>query len=180
MDHFLALAKYGPRLWTRDTARPIRSDVEELLEMALPGDAVVVNAKGVEVFDYSFANELFGKTIINLPVSYPGRFFVVEGLTEHTHENLVKALESLSLIMIERKGRRLLLIGKTHPTDVATFDAIVRAKGPVTANELRIQLDINLTAVNERLSKLTSLGLLRREKSASAAGREQYAYSVLS
>ena len=80
-----------------------------------------IDAKGVEVFDYSFANELFGKTILSLPNEYPGRFFLVENLTTYTHENLGKALESLSLMMIERKGKKMQLIGKVHPADLESF-----------------------------------------------------------
>jgi len=34
--------------------------------------------------------------------------------------------------------------------------------------------------MNERLSKLTSMGIVRREKGSSATGREQYVYRVLS
>ena len=60
-----------------------------------------------------------------------------------------------------------------------TFDAIVRAKEPITAAELSSQLDVNLTAMNERLSKLARMGLVRREKGTSPAGREQYLYAVL-
>jgi hypothetical protein len=40
-------------------------------------------------------------------------------------------LESLGLAIIERKGRKLHLLGKVHPADQETFEAIVRAKGPV-------------------------------------------------
>jgi predicted transcriptional regulator len=79
--------------------------------------------------------------------------------------------------MIERRSnRKYQLLGKVHSVDESTFVAIVGKKGPVTANELKAELGINLTAVNERLSKLTNLGLVRREKGTSAAGREQYEY----
>jgi len=33
--------------------------------------------------------------------------------------------------------------------------------------------------MNERLSKLSSMGIVRREKSSSASGREQYVYKVM-
>jgi predicted transcriptional regulator len=84
----------------------------------------------------------------------------------------------MGIAMIERKGTKLRLIGKVHPTDEQTFSAIVRAKEPVTAVELKDRLEVNLNAVNERLNKLVSLGLVRREKGTSAAGREQFQYCV--
>lgn len=179
MEYRLALKKYGSQLWTRERAREARVELTKFLETAESGETVVIDTKGVEVFDYSYANELFGKTLLSLPHEYSGRFLVVENLTTYTRENLSKALEALNLAMIERKGKQLELIGKAHLADRETFDAIVKVKDPVSATTLKDQLSINLTAMNERLSKLTGLGLIRREKGASAAGREQYLYSVL-
>lgn len=179
METTLQLVEFGKQLWTRERAREIRARLVALLENLREGDALVVDAQGVEVFDYSFANELFGKTILSLPNEHPGRFFLVENLTTYTHENLAKALESLSLMMIERKGKKLQLIGKVHPADVETFNAIIQTKGPVHATALKDKLGVTLTAMNERLSKLTGMGVVRRERAVSAAGREQYQYAVL-
>jgi len=145
-----------------------------------PGDVLVVDTGGVEVFDFSFANELFGKMAASLATEHPGRFVIVENLTEYAGENLNKALESLSLIMITRREQKLALTGKVHPTDEVTFAEIVNAGPAVSAGALSKKLEVNLTAMNERLSKLTGLGVVRREKGSSASGREQYVYRVLS
>ena len=179
MDKRVNLAEHGKQLWTRDLAIAIRGEVEKVLMNAAPGDAVVIDAKDVEVFDYSFANELFGKTILRLANEYPEKFFVVENLTRYTRENLENALTSLGLAMIERKGGELKLIGKIHPADQETFDAIADSKEPLTANTLKDKLKINLNAVNERLTKLTGLSLIRRKTGVSSAGRQQYEYTVL-
>jgi len=169
----------GPTLWTREKAKKIRTEVTDILEELDVGDTLVIDLSAVEVFDYSFANELFGKTMLALAHEYSGRFVVVEGLTEYTRENLGKALEGLNLAMIERRKGKLRLIGKVHSADTETFDAIAASKIPVSAGTLSKELGLNQTAMNERLSKLTSLGLVRRDKAASAAGREQYEYRVL-
>lgn len=179
MEKRFPLATHGKTLWTRDTARRIREQLEEILAAAAPGDTVVVDMKGIDAFDFSFANEFFGKALLALPRLYPQRFVVVQGLSAYTRENLVHALESLGLAMIERKGRALSLIGKVHPADVATFDTIASKRVPVTAASLAEALAVGITAVNERLTKLTNLGLVRRRSGASAAGREQYEYSIL-
>jgi predicted transcriptional regulator len=71
-------------------------------------------------------------------------------------------------------------LGKVHPADQETFTAIVKAGEAVSAGALSRNLEVNLTAMNERLSKLTSIGIVRREKGSSATGREQYVYRVLS
>lgn len=180
MEQRLALKEYGAHLWTRDCAKAIRIKVVELLDTLSAGDVLVLDVSGVEVFDFSFANELFGKTVLSLATEYPGRFVVAEGLNEYTKENLVKALESMNITMIERRGRKPNLLGKTNLLDEATFAAIVATKEAVTANALREKLNLNLNAMNERLTKLTSMGLVRRERSVSTAGREQFEYRVLS
>jgi hypothetical protein len=180
MEQRLELKVYGAHLWTRDSAKAIRIKVVEILDGLSAGDVLVLDMSGVEVFDFSFANELFGKTALSLATEYQGRFVVAEGLNEYTKENLVKALESMNITMIERRGRKLNLLGKTNLLDDATFAAIVATKEAVTANVLREKLNLNLNAMNERLTKLTSMGLVRRERSVSTAGREQFEYSVLS
>lgn len=181
MDKLYALGKEGKQLWTREWARRIRAEVEALLDQLAVGEVLVIDAKGVEVFDFSFANELFGKLAMAIPQQYPGRFLVVEHLTDYTRENLTKALESLNLAMIERKGRGgVTILGKVHPVDQQTIEVIARAKDAVTAATLKEKLNINLNAMNERLGKLVSLGLLRRDKAVSGAGREQYEYRLLS
>jgi response regulator of citrate/malate metabolism len=179
MEKRLGLLKLGgsKQLWTREKARELRKDIDKTLAGLEPGDALVLDIQGVEVFDYSFANELFGKTILSLANEYKNRFFIVENLSDYTRENLDKALESLNMIMIERKKGNLQLIGKVHPADSQTFDLIKHSSKPVTAIELKDKLNINLTAVNERLTKLTEYGVVSRETGVSGAGRQQYIYS---
>jgi MFS superfamily sulfate permease-like transporter len=179
MDKRVQLRKYGQQLWTRDLAREVRTELISLLEQSRSGDKIFIDADEVDVWDFSFANELFGKSILSLPNEYPGRFLIVENLGTYTRENLAKALESLNLAMIEYKQGKFGLIGKVHPAYLATFEQILKIKEPVTANTIKDKLEINLTAANERLTKLTTMGLIRREKGTSQAGREQYLYSAL-
>lgn len=178
MEKRFPLTPFGKTLWTRDQARPIREQLENELAKRPPGDTIVIDMKGVEAFDFSFANEFFGKLLLTFPRAYPQRFVIVEGLNDYTRENLISALESLNLAMIERQKKKLSLIGKVHPTDTVTFEAIARARNAVTAAALSSALSMNVTAVNERLTKLTNLGLLRRDRGQSEAGREQYEYAL--
>ena len=178
MEVNFSLSRFGRQLWTREKARPIRSRVGDVLESLKAGDVLAIDASGVEVFDFSFAGELFGKTLLTLGVEYPGRFLIVTGLTDCARENLNQALEGLNLLMIER-AKGLTLLGKVHPADDATFAEILAAGEAVSAGTLSRKLDVNLTAMNERLAKLSSMGIVRREKSSSASGREQYVYKVM-
>lgn len=176
MERAFHLGDCGRQLWTRTVARKARERLVAVLDQAAVGDTVIIDLARVEVFDYSFANEFFGKTLLALPKDFPGRFLVVEHLDTYTRENLQKALESIDLSMIERTRMGLSLIGKVHPVDQQTFDAVIQAGRRVTAASLKVRLGINPTAANERLAKLAGLGILRRERSVSAAGREQYEY----
>ena len=68
-----------------------------------------------------------------------------------------------------------------HPTDSDTFAAIAKGKSPITAAELKDRSETNLTQPRMTcLSKFTGLGLIRRQRSVSSSGREQYEYTVLS
>ncbi len=179
MEKRFRLGRHGTQLWTREKARQIRGQIAGILERLETGDVLVIDGTGVEVFDFSFANELFGRTLSTLVTEYPGRFVIVDNLTEYASENLTKALESTNQIMIERRNGKLVLLGKVHPVDQDTFGEIVRAGQAVSAGALSRKLEVNLTAMNERLSKLAGLGLVRREKGSSASGREQYVYRLL-
>src|SRR5947207_14239509 len=114
MEKKFVLRQYGPQLWTRETARPIRSRLGDILETMREGDVLAIDASGVDIFDFSFASELFGKALSRLGVDYPGRFVIAEGLTESTRENLNQALEASNQIMIERHRNALRLTGKVH------------------------------------------------------------------
>lgn len=179
MEKRFRLGRHGQQLWTREKARQIRSQIAGILEELETGDVLIIDGTGVEVFDFSFANELFGRTLSTVMTEYPGRFVIVDNLTEYASENLSKALESTNQIMIERRKGELRLLGKAHPVDQETFTEIVRAGEAVSAGTLSRKLSVNLTAMNERLSKLAGLGIVRREKGSSASGREQYVYRLL-
>lgn len=173
----LATAAGSSRLWTRQKAQQLRERAEGMLDNLEVGETLVIDADGVEVFDFSFANEFFGKILLGMK-SYASRLVLVEHLNEYTRVNLEQALKGLELAMIERDGKKLHLLGKIHATDEETFQAVVKAKRPVTASELTKQLEVNVTAMNERLTKLTNLGVIRRTRGVSGAGRQQYEYTA--
>lgn len=176
MERRLRLAEHGPHLWTRGLASELRGQINELLGALEPGDSLVLDLEEVEAFDYSFANEFFGRAMIDLPSAHPGRFLLVENVDGFAREDLGNALDALGLAMVERRNGALGLIGKAHPADRETFAVIVQVEGPVTAATLSEHLGLNLTTMNERLGKLSSAGLIRRERGVSPAGREPYQY----
>ena len=69
MERKFHLKEFGNQLWTRQTARPIRSRLSDMLETMCVGDVLVVDVSGVDIFDFSFASELFGKALSRLGAS---------------------------------------------------------------------------------------------------------------
>lgn len=169
-----------PYLWTRDTGKEIREKLFDALDNIKRGEVVVIDFAGIKAFDFSFANELFGKTLLKMPVDYPGKFVIVENLTDYTRENLFNAISNLSLAIAEKKSNGAMsLLGKVHPVDEATFNLICQSAHPMTTNELVKLMDVKIQAMNERLSKLVDMGVIRRSRSLSQAGREQYEYTKI-
>jgi hypothetical protein len=172
----VALNKFGRRLWTRDKAREVRQVVEDRLEKMPAIATLVIDGTGVEVFDFSFANELFGRLALALPTLSPPRFVVVEHLEPYARENLEKAMMILNLAIIERRGGRTQLLGKVGTADAETFAVLSSSKRPVTAVQLADKLQTALTAMSERLTRLMKLGVVARVRAEEPTGREQYAY----
>jgi DNA-binding MarR family transcriptional regulator len=169
----------GPYHWTRESAVPFREAIEHELEALETGRALVVDAQRVEVFDVSFAAEVFGRTLLMLPRLYPGRFLAVEHLKPSARENLLVTLERMNLPLIELVDGHIRLLGRFHPTDLETISALERFETPVAATELATELGLSINATNERLGKLVSLALVDRERVKSPAGREQFVYQTL-
>jgi hypothetical protein len=173
-----SLSIEGSRLWTREKAKEIRIKVEQALDQVPNGGIMEIEASGVEVFDYSFAAELFGKLILKLAAEFPDRLLAVSGISDYTRENLNAALGGVGAILLEIKpGDKWGLLGKTIPSDTHTLEALENAGKPVGAPELARILGINVTACNERLTKLLQFGLVRRVEAGN--GRLQYLYSFI-
>jgi hypothetical protein len=179
MEKRICLAIYGTQLWGRAKARQVRFALNQMLENLEPGDVLVVDHEGVEAFDLTFATELLGKLIALVVTEHAGRFVLVENLNECTGENLSVALERLGLAMIVRESKQFSLIGRVNPSDIETFTECIAVGGVVSATLMSTRLGITLTAMNERLAKLTAMGVVRREKGSSASGRTQYEYRLL-
>lgn len=163
--HDFPLFKHGgaKRLWTREKAVDVRLKLEKVLQSASSGDIVRINCDGIEVFDFSFAAELFVKTLSSVSANYPGRCIVFGGLTDYTRENLNAALREAGLMAVEAEGRTVRLLGKFSPSDEQTLQMLFDAQRAYSVRELAEALSIQVTAANERLTKLARMAVLRRE-----------------
>lgn len=176
-EEIFKLQDHGKQLWTRPKGAEIRAHLDKKLQEMHPGDVLIIDLSGVQVFDVSFAAEFFLKTALNLQAVYKGLFVVLENLEEHCRETLVTKLEKENLIMLERVSGQLRLLGKVPPQYQETMNVIVRSNKPISSSILGETLGVNQNAMNERLKKLTNFSLIRRDKGVSQAGREEFLYS---
>ena len=168
----------NPELWTREIARGIREKIEKYLLSMSAGSLLEIDASGIEVFDYSFASELFAKLILHLPIEYQGRCIAVKGLDNYPEENLDPALKSAGVMMlVNEENGAWHLVGKFSGADQATLDALSKTEGTVSVQDLAEQLEIQVTTCSERLSRLAQFGMVHRFSAGS--GRVQYLYSSI-
>lgn len=162
-------------LWSRKPAREIREKAEKFLEKMPAGSLLEVDASEIDVFDYSFASEMFAKLVLHLPIEYEGRCIAVKGLSSYSEENLDPALKIAGVMMlVVDDNASWHLIGKFSGADQATLETLSRMVGPVSVQDLADKLEIQPTACSERLSKLTQFGIVHRLSAGS--GRVQYRY----
>ena len=172
------LRRYGHLLWESDKVATIRGMMDQQLSSLDHGDLLLVDGKGVDMLDFVFAQELLGRVLLELPVTYPGRFLALSGLSPHVATNIQKALEDIDLFCLLDGKDGWELIGKRHPADLTTLRAVAESPDGLTTRELAAVFDVKLTAMNQRVSKLLKRGILRRERTLSPAGREEYLYTA--
>jgi hypothetical protein len=171
------LAEKGKQLWGHSLGREVRLEIESELENLARGGVFKIQLKGIEVMDFSFSNEVFGKIYSTIGTIYPERAIVLANLTEYVKINLDAALASLGFMAVTVKGKRdWEVIGKVGDTDIQTLEVIANKK-QVTAPEVAEILNIKLTTCNQRLRKLTENGLILRAKESARTGGEQFIYT---
>ncbi len=166
-----------PQLWGHGPGREIRAMIEAELDAVPVGESLRIELKHVEVMDFSFSSETFGKLYSSLAVAYPGRGLILANLSDYVRVNLDAALQALGLQALTVKGVRSLdLIGKVADTDRPTLAALAKRKR-ATAPEIADDLGIKLTTCNQRLRKLADAGAIVRTKMSATSGGEQYIYT---
>lgn len=170
-----SMRQHDTRLWGRARGAAVRADIERALTKLSSGDVLGLNLSGVEVMDFSFASEVIGKLLYRMPVEYPDQQMVLLGASNYVKENLDAALRGMGLAALVLHGNGWEVIGKFGEADLETLRELAVAKS-ATAGEMARGLGISITACNNRLRKLTDLGLIRRERTVSPSGGEQYRY----
>ncbi len=202
-----SLGEFGPFL----AMRPLGKRVQEALDSALralpAGGVLAVDFKGVQMMDYSFADEALGTIYSRMGTKeYPDRYMVLLVEDDEISQAL---LENVEVALSQREAAAIAVSAEDFP---ALQEAIVRAlagkeplqghrpeswkvigklpehlietlgavmeKGSATVRDVVDTLGLDsVTACNNRIARLHQLRLVRRKAAIVPEGGRLYCYS---
>jgi Winged helix-turn-helix DNA-binding len=168
----------GKLMVTRSTGRAVREALEGALAELPKGGVLYVDTRGVELMDYSFADEALGILASRVASGeYGDRHLVLIEEDRDLLENVEASLRqrSLAIIRVEKVGGEPGIVGEVPDHLVETLKAIYDA-GSITNAALAAKLGLNHTACNNRATRLAKLGLIHRKIETAAPGGRQYTY----
>ena len=189
----------------RPLGRQVQESIDEALRGLPPGGVLAVDFDGVEMMDYSFADEALGTIFSRMSgKEYPDRYLVLivkddpvaHALLENVEVALsqrdaaaitvpVEQLPRLELTLADdadpkSEGQNVLawrVIGKLPDHLIETLSAVMD-QGQATVRDVveALQLD-SVTACNNRIARLHQLRLVRRKAAIVPEGGRLYCYS---
>jgi len=168
----------GKLMVTRGTGRRVREALGEVLESLAGGGVLYVDVRGVELMDYSFADEALGILASRVAAGeYGDRRVVLVEEDRELLENIEASLRqrSLAMVRVDEPGATPEIVGEVPEHLVETLQAIYDA-GSISNADLAARLGVNHTACNNRATRLFKLGLIHRRKNTAAPGGRQYFY----
>lgn len=198
-----SLGQFGNQLAMRPHGRKVQEELDALLRQLSAGGVLVVNFDGVEMMDYSFADEAFGTLYSRMAAKeYADRYLVLavrdDELSEALMENIEVALNRREVAALVLPQSMLVeadaappppkagpgpatpqwrVIGRLPEHLIETLAAVMD-KQQVTVRDLVEALNLDsATACNNRIAKLYQLHLVRRKATIVPEGGRQYSYS---
>jgi hypothetical protein len=168
----------GKLMVTRSTGRAVREALGETLAALAKDGTLYVDTRGVELMDYSFADEALGILASRVASGeYGDRHLVLVEEDRDLLENVEASLRqrSLAMIRVDKIGAEPSIVGEVPDHLVATLQAIYDS-GSITNAALATKLGLNHTACNNRATRLAKLGLIHRRIETAAPGGRQYTY----
>jgi hypothetical protein len=200
------MGEFGAHLAMRPHGKRVQEAIDVSLRKLPPGGVLLLDFEGVEMMDYSFADEAFGTLYSRMAAKeYPDRHLVIatraDELGEALLENIEVALsrrEVAALVLpLDKKARLENLLDRavkmeeghvpaawriigTLPQHLIDTLGEVMLKGCVTVRELAASLNLDsATACNNRIARLYQMHLVRREATIVPEGGRQYCYSAV-
>jgi len=196
-----SLGEFGKYLAMRPLGRNVQEKLDARLRALPSGGVLVVDFDGVEMMDYSFADEALGTILSRMAAKeYPDRHLVIEvrgdELSDALLENVEVALnrrEVAALVLPQNAAEKTFgkatnisaVAGKWRilgdlPSHLVDTLRAVMDKGCVTVRDLSEALKLDsATACNNRIARLYQMHLVRREATVVPEGGRQYCYSAV-
>ncbi len=201
-----SLGEFGPFLAMRPLGRQVQESIDEALRALPPGGVLAIDFDGVEMMDYSFADEALGTIFSRMGgKEYPDRYLVLIvkddpvsiALLENVEVALsqrdaaaitvpLKELPQLELTLardddeIKAGGGQTVawrVIGKLPDHLIETLGAVMN-QGQATVRDVVEALHLeSVTACNNRIARLHQLRLVRRKAAIVPEGGRLYCYS---
>ncbi len=196
-----SLGEFGRQLAMRPLGRQVQEKLDARLRALPAGGVLIVDFEGVEMMDYSFADEALGTILSRMAAKeYPDRHLVIETKGDELGDAL---LENVEVALNRREVAALVLpqaaMSKTAqkaenisavagkwrilgdlPTHLIETLRAVMDKGCVTVRDLSEALKLDsATACNNRIARLYQMHLVRREATVVPEGGRQYCYSAV-
>src|SRR5919202_903975 len=168
----------GKLMVTRGTGRRGRGGLAEAPGEPPSGGVLYVDTRGVELMDYSFADEALGILVSRVAAGeYGDRYVVLVEEDRELLENIEASLRqrALAMIRVDEPGASPEIVGEVPDHLIETLRVIYDA-GSITNADLAAKLGLNHTACNNRATNLLKLGLIHRRKNPAAPGGRQYSY----
>lgn len=168
----------GKLMVTRGAGRAVREALVEALVELPKGGVLYVDTRGVDLMDYSFADEAIGVLVHRVASGeYGDRYLVLVEEERDLLENIEASLRqrSLAMLRVDGEGGPARLVGDLPEHLQETLWAIHEA-GAITNADLAARLGLNHTAGNNRATRLAKLGLIHRRTATAAPGGRQYTY----
>lgn len=204
--HKKSLGEFGPFLAMRPLGRQVQESIDEALRALPAGGVLAIDFDGVEMMDYSFADEALGTIFSRMSgKEYPDRYLVLLvkddpvaiALLENVEVALsqrdaaaitvpISELPQLELTLAREdeaatgNGKSTVkwrVIGKLPDHLIETLGAVMN-QGQATVRDVveALQLD-SVTACNNRIARLHQLRLVRRKAAIVPEGGRLYCYS---
>ncbi len=197
-----SLGEFGPYLAMRPLGRQVQESLDSTLRDLAPGGVLALDFEGVEMMDYSFADEAIGTIFSRMSgKEYPDRYMVLlvkddpvsQALLENVEVALAQREAAAIVVPVDDLGelRRTLadpnadgdaqidwrVIGKLPEHLVETLDAVMK-RGSATVRDVVEALSLeSVTACNNRIARLHQLRLVRRKAAIVPEGGRLYCYS---
>ena len=175
----MRLCDWGGVLVTRKLGERVRQEIASQLHGGNEPESIILDCSGLQIMDYSCADELVARLAIEMQNRlYGDRFLLLDSLDATIHENIEVALKQRSIAVqcLIQQGRPVLqLLGELRPYLESAL-TMLNERRELTARDLADSEGLAINTASNRLTELAKNGLAYRRSDSVATGGKQFQY----